>query len=91
LAGLKRVVVGFTEEILSDIDSLAQETNRCRSVLIREACCFYVAEMRRAMLREKMKNGYLEMADLNLALAEELGADLDGEEMSAEVWVWRKD
>ncbi len=91
MAGLKRVVVGFTEEMLSGIDSLAQETNRCRSMLIREACSFYIAEKRRAMLRERMKAGYLEMAELNRALAEEFGAHLDkDEDWSGDAWVWRK-
>ena len=56
-----------------------------------EACSFYIAEKRRAMLRERMKAGYLEMAELNRALAEEFGAHLDkDEDWSGDAWVWRK-
>lgn len=73
----RRVVVGFPEDILADIDILTAETNLCRSELIREACCFYIEERRRAILREKMKTGYQEMAELNLLLAEEICCDFD--------------
>ncbi|HHX28487.1 MAG: CopG family transcriptional regulator [Bacillota bacterium] len=91
MAKLKRVVVGLTEEVLSGIDSLTQETNRCRSTLIREACSFYIQEKRRAILREKMRIGYLEMAELNRRLAEELGADLyEGDDWYGDERVWRK-
>lgn len=91
VAKLKRVVVGFTEEMLSGIDSLTQETNRCRSMLIREACSIYIEERRRALLREKMRIGYLEMAELNSMLAEELGADLEeGQYWLGDERVWRK-
>ena len=37
----------------------------------------YIEERRRAAFREKMKNGYIEMAELNRLLAEELAGDLD--------------
>lgn len=83
VARLKRVVVGFTEEMLAGIDDLTLETNQCRSNLIREACSFYIEEKRRATFRERMKTGYLEMAELNRLLAEELGADLDSARSAA--------
>lgn len=77
VARLRRVVVGFTEEMLAGIDDLTLETQKCRSTLIREACSLYIEERRRAAFREKMKNGYIEMAELNRLLAEELAGDLD--------------
>lgn len=74
---MKRVSVLFSEDTLSDIDSLLAETNRRRSDLIREACSLYIEERRRASLREQMKAGYQEMAELNRLLAEELASDFD--------------
>ncbi len=74
---LKRVSVAFPEDILANIDVLTTETNQRRSDLIREACSLYIEEKRRAHLREKMKAGYQEMAELNRMLAEELAGDFD--------------
>lgn len=98
MARLRRIVVGLTEEMLTGIDSLTLETNQRRSTLIREACSLYIEEKRRATLRERMKNGYLEMAELNRLLAEEIGADLDlsgpaggiGDESDVTEAAWRK-
>jgi len=74
---LKKVTVTLSEDTLSYMDSLQAETNRHRSDLIREACCLYIEERRRASLRDRMKTGYQEMAEINRMLAEELAADFD--------------
>lgn len=74
---LKKVTVTLSEETLSYMEYLQAETNRHRSDLIREACFLYVEERRRASLREKMKTGYQEMAEINRVLAEELASDFD--------------
>lgn len=73
----RRVSVAFPEDVLAGMDVLTAETNQRRSDLIREACSLYVEEKRRASLREKMKAGYQEMAELNRLLAEEMAGDLD--------------
>ena len=75
MSKLKRVVVGLPEETLATIDTLVSGTKICRSELIREACYFYIEERRRQTLREKMKAGYQEMAELNRLLAEEIACD----------------
>ncbi len=74
---MRRVVVGFPEEILKDMDDLICDNNQCRSDIIREACSFYIEERRRAILREQMKAGYQEMAEINRVLAEEIASDFD--------------
>ena len=74
---MKKVTVTLSEDTLSYMDSLQAETNKRRSDLIREACCLYIEERRRASLRERMKAGYQEMAELNRLLAEELASDFD--------------
>jgi len=45
--------------------------NKNRSELIREAMRFYLEEKKKSRLREQMRRGYLEMAQINLALAQE--------------------
>lgn len=77
MSKLRRVSVTFPEDILADMDVLTTETNQKRSDLIREACSLYIEGRRRAHLREKMKAGYQEMAEINRLLAEELTGDLD--------------
>jgi CopG family transcriptional regulator/antitoxin EndoAI len=53
-----------------------EKTNR--SILVREAMNLYIREKRKLGLRDKMRNGYEEMAEINLRLAEVcLGADDD--------------
>ncbi|MGE5579979.1 MAG: CopG family transcriptional regulator [Bacillota bacterium] len=74
---MKRVTVTLSEDTLSYMECLQAETNRHRSDLIREACYLYIEERRRASLREKMKAGYQEMAEINRLLAEELASDFD--------------
>ncbi len=74
---MKKVSVAFPESILADMDTIKAETNQRRSDLIREACSLYIEEKRRTSLREKMKAGYQEMAELNRLLAEELAGDFD--------------
>lgn len=65
----KRVMVSVPENLLAELDGLAS-LDRCnRSQIIREAMQLYLAERRRYVLREQMKKGYQEMAEINLTLA----------------------
>jgi CopG family transcriptional regulator/antitoxin EndoAI len=77
LARMKRVVVAFPEDILAGIDDIVVETNKTRSLFIREACCFYMEKVKKENMREQMINGYLEMAEINRLLAEEIACDFD--------------
>ncbi len=45
-----------------------EKTNR--SMLVREAMNLYIREKRKIELRDKMRNGYEEMAEINIRLAE---------------------
>lgn len=69
---MKRVVVVLPEDVLEDLDLLAAGTCGRRSEIIREACIRYLDELKRIKLREQMKLGYQEMAELNVFLAEEM-------------------
>lgn len=77
MSRLKKVSVAFPEDVLADMDALTVETMTKRSDLIREACLLYIENRKRANLRERMKAGYQEMAEINRLLAEELAGDFD--------------
>lgn len=73
---MRRVVVGIPEEMLSVLDSYAEE-NQSRSEIIREACSLFIKERSRSRMKERMKIGYQEMAEINRILAEEIACDFD--------------
>lgn len=77
VAKMKRVVIGFSEEVLAEIDGIGSETNQCRSDVIRQACHMYLEEKKKAVLREQMRVGYRRMGEINRLLAEEIASDFD--------------
>ncbi|NLY54579.1 MAG: ribbon-helix-helix protein, CopG family [Firmicutes bacterium] len=64
-------MISLPDSLLAEVDGLVAEENRNRSELIREAMHMYLQEVKRRRIREQLKQGYLEMARTNLALAEE--------------------
>lgn len=71
MADNKRIMICLPVALLDEIDDMKEFENKNRSELIREAMKFYMQEKKRSRLREEMRRGYLEMAQLNLFLAEE--------------------
>jgi CopG family transcriptional regulator/antitoxin EndoAI len=69
LSGVKRIMISIPESLLKEVDGLASMEKRNRSEFIREAMRLYISERKRRTLREQMKKGYQEMANINLALA----------------------
>lgn len=67
----KRVMISLPHSLLQEVDGLVEKENLNRSQLIREAMRLYIAEKKRREIKEKMKKGYMEMATLNLELANE--------------------
>ncbi len=66
---VKRIMISLPDTLLAEVDGIAATDRLNRSEFIREAMRFYITERRRRLLREQMKNGYLEMAKINLTLA----------------------
>lgn len=64
-------MVSIPETLLEEVDDIKCIENKNRSELIREAMHFYLQEKRRRNMREEMRKGYLEMAEINLMLASE--------------------
>lgn len=64
--------MGLPEDLVEDLDLVASGVSGRRSEIIREACVRYLEELKRRRLREQMKAGYQEMAEINVLLAEEM-------------------
>ena len=69
--GVKRIMISIPESLLEEVDGLASVEKRNRSEFIREAMKLYISERKRKTLREQMRVGYQEMAEINLSLAME--------------------
>jgi CopG family transcriptional regulator/antitoxin EndoAI len=67
----KKIVVSLPENLLDEFDTLIDcKSGKNRSQFIREAVILYIKERRNNNLKELMKKGYEEMAQINSELAE---------------------
>lgn len=67
--GTKRVMICLSDQLLTEIDGIAAGENRNRSEFIREIIKLYIRERKKREIREKLREGYLELSQLNLQLA----------------------
>jgi len=65
-------MISLPENLLAEVDDVVTLENRNRSEFIREAINSVLHERRKRGIREQMRKGYEEMAQLNLAIAREL-------------------
>ncbi|CAA7600695.1 Ribbon-helix-helix protein, CopG [Acididesulfobacillus acetoxydans] len=72
MAESKRIMISLPESLLAEVDGIVTLEKRNRSEFIREAINSVLHERRRRGIREQMRRGYQEMAQLNLAIAKEL-------------------
>ncbi len=72
MAESKRIMISLPESLLAEVDGIVTLEKRNRSEFIREAINSILLERRKQGIREQMRRGYLEMAQLNLAIAKEL-------------------
>lgn len=82
MAEVKRIMITLPNSLLEEVDGMVRSERRNRSEFIREAMRLYINERRRAHVREALIQGYLEMADLNLVLAQE-GVEEDERDLEA--------
>lgn len=74
LAESKRIMISLPESLLEEVDGIVTLEKRNRSEFIREAINSILHERRKKGIREQMRKGYIEMAQLNLAIAKELSS-----------------
>ena len=71
MAETKRIMISLPQNLLTEVDGVVANEQRTRSEFIREAMKLYLQERRKRQIRERMQEGYREMARLNLSLANE--------------------
>ncbi|HHX76887.1 MAG TPA: ribbon-helix-helix protein, CopG family [Firmicutes bacterium] len=71
MAETKRIMISLPDILLDEVDGIVASEKRTRSEFIREAMRLYLQERKKRQIREKLQRGYIEMARLNLNLANE--------------------
>lgn len=71
MAETRRIMISLPDKLLQEVDGIVATEKRTRSEFIREAMKLYLQERKKRYIREMMQKGYLEMAQLNLSLANE--------------------
>lgn len=67
----ERIMVSLPEHLLQEVDGFASNEECSRSEFIRKAMKLYIEERKKRDLRERLQQGYQEMASINLELANE--------------------
>ena len=67
----KKISITLPEDIANNIDMLSADLHISASSLIESVIKMYLAERRRIENKANLKKGYLEMAEINLSIAEE--------------------
>ncbi|GAA0351742.1 CopG family transcriptional regulator/antitoxin EndoAI [Bacillus horti] len=67
----KRIMISIPQHLLQEVDGVVEKENSNRSELIRQAMKMYLTERKKRHIREIMKKGYMEMANINLNMASE--------------------
>lgn len=71
MAQQRKILVSISDSLLKEADSLAKCQNINRSEFIRSAMKLYIREKKKALIKEQLKQGYRQMADINLSIADE--------------------
>jgi len=70
LAELRKILISLPDNLLKEIDSIVSVEKTNRSQFVREAMKLYIRERRKIEMRDKLKKGYQEMAEINMKLSE---------------------
>ena len=79
MAELRKILISLPDNLLKEVDSIVAVEKINRSEFVREAMRLYIRERRKLEMRDRMKKGYQEMAEINLRLAE-MCFDVDNEQ-----------
>lgn len=67
----KKIIVSVPEKLLTELDRVSELEGKNRSEMIRDAIKLFLAERGKKVLKEQLRKGYLEMGEINQAIAEE--------------------
>ncbi|MCM1988461.1 CopG family transcriptional regulator [Oceanirhabdus seepicola] len=66
----KKLVVNLSETLYNEFNEALKLDSKKRNEFIKEAIILYIEEKKKIAQTEKMKTGYLDMANINLELCE---------------------
>ena len=78
----RKIILSLPDTLLTQIDRLSEVKGTNRSALVRDALALLLEESRKEEIRTMLVQGYAEMGELNLSLAEQ-GLAVDVRELSA--------
>jgi CopG family transcriptional regulator / antitoxin EndoAI len=68
----KRIVISLPQKLLSEVDRVIKKENLDRSEFIHQATEMFLRERKnKRQFRDEMRQGYMEMAKINLTIASE--------------------
>src|SRR5690554_1838728 len=70
LAGLRKILISIPDSLLKEIDTCVSIEKTNRSQFVREAMKVYLRERRKMDIRDRLRKGYEEMAEINMRLSE---------------------
>ena len=66
----KRIIIKLPNSLLEEVDNLVSINKNNRNEFIKRAMKLYIREQRMIEIKETMKQGYLEMSQININLSE---------------------
>ncbi len=70
MADTKRIIIKLPNSLLEEVDNLVSINKNNRNEFIKRAMKLYIREQRMIEIKETMKQGYLEMSQININLSE---------------------
>lgn len=70
MSQVKKILISVPEPLLQEVDAMVSRQNVSRSRLVSQALTLYIKERKKKLIKQQMRKGYREMAEINLSLAE---------------------
>lgn len=70
MAESRKILISLPESLLKEVDSIVNIEKTNRSEFVRKTIQLYIRERRKIEVRDKLKKGYQEMAEINIKLSE---------------------
>ncbi|HHY24072.1 MAG TPA: ribbon-helix-helix protein, CopG family [Clostridiaceae bacterium] len=70
MAESRKILISLPEQLLKEVDSIVSIEKTNRSEFVRRTIQLYIRERRKIEVRDRLKKGYQEMAEINIKLSE---------------------
>ena len=70
MAESRKILISLPESLLKEVDSIVNIEKTNRSEFVRKTIQLYIRERRKIEVRDRLKKGYQEMAEINIKLSE---------------------